>query len=233
MECLPEGIRCLLCCKLGLARFVVRCPSRVVHAGLLNVAGDCGQMHWLAQQAVACSQPSAARDALAPLARGFDGVRSCGGLGLGFPSLTSTRTTHRTVQGQHARVTCRSDATAGPHGDFFAYSSRCHLTAATSSHPQSATRLFVTGLLQHPASTPMQLPLRAHATHCGVWPHADGNMAFSRRGAEAPATRGISTTGVLADSVKRKRQTMMKKHKWKKRRKLLRRKSKASQGATK
>ena len=52
----------------------------------------------------------------------------------------------------------------------------------------------------------------------------------------ADATRRIAGAAVeewRADSVKRKRRAKMKKHKWKKRRKLLRRKSKVSQGGSK
>ena len=52
----------------------------------------------------------------------------------------------------------------------------------------------------------------------------------------ADAARRIAGEAVeewRADSVKRKRRAKMKKHKWKKRRKLLRRKSKVSQGGSK
>jgi hypothetical protein len=48
---------------------------------------------------------------------------------------------------------------------------------------------------------------------------------------QAATLRHVSCQGWWADSVRRKRQSKMKKHKWKKRQKRLRRKTKASQGA--
>lgn len=116
-------------------------------------------------------------------------------------------------------------------------SATCAPLAAGSSQQRAAHLLSRSVISNVEARTgrTRQHWVSAVAAPAGSWRSHGviGSGALAPQAAGRPATRGISMTGVLADSVKRKRQTMMKKHKWKKRRKLLRRKSKASQGASK
>jgi Mitochondrial domain of unknown function (DUF1713) len=113
---------------------------------------------------------------------------------------------------------------------------------STTEEPQSAVSNVLRILWpQHSAprlSSFRGLPPHSHALADSAWraghsgcSHEVMSMAQVLGGAKRDVEQG--SDGLWADSVKRKRRAKMKKHKWKKRRKLLRRKSKVSQGGSK
>jgi hypothetical protein len=89
------------------------------------------------------------------------------------------------------------------------------------------------GNLEDPASCSNPFHLKSNAEHSISQQKATSLYDGAATSQEwlAPHHRLLRNQEMWADSVKRKRVTKMKKHKWKKRRKLTRRKTKASKGA--